>query len=187
MRITGGTLGGRKLIAPEDNRVRPTSDRARQAAFNILSHNDFGIGFSLEGARVADLFAGTGALGIEAISHGGAFCLFVDDSAESRALIRQNVEALGLTGITKIWRRDATNLGPAAAGSGGPFDLAFLDPPYRKNLIAPALTALREGWLSEKALIVAECGEDEKVETDFRVLDERTYGDTRVMFLTAPE
>jgi 16S rRNA (guanine966-N2)-methyltransferase len=102
-------------------------------------------------------------------------------------LIRQNVEALGLTGITKIWRRDATNLGPAAAGSGGPFDLAFLDPPYRKNLIAPALTALREGWLSEKALIVAECGEDEKVETDFRLLDERVYGDTRVLFLTAPE
>lgn len=79
MRITGGTLGGRKLVAPEDIRVRPTSDRARQAVFNILLHNDFGIGFSLDGARVADMFAGTGALGIEAISHGAAFCLFVDD------------------------------------------------------------------------------------------------------------
>jgi len=187
VRITGGTLGGRKLIAPEDNRVRPTSDKVRQAVFNILTHNDFGIGFSLDGARTIDLFAGTGALGLEAISHDGAFCLFVDDSAESRALIRQNVEALGLTGITKIWRRDATNLGPMAAGSGGPFELAFLDPPYRKNLIAPALKALREGWLTPNALVVAECGEDEKVETDFRLLDERIYGDTRVMFLTPPE
>ena len=188
MRITGGTLGGRKLVAPEDIRVRPTSDRARQAVFNILLHNDFGIGFSLDGARVADMFAGTGALGIEAISHGAAFCLFVDDSAESRALIRQNVEALSLTGVTKIWRRDATDLGPMAAGSGGPFDLVFLDPPYRKNLLAPALAALREGWLAENALIVAECGENEKIETgDLQVIDERVYGLSRVMILTPPE
>jgi 16S rRNA (guanine966-N2)-methyltransferase len=187
VRITGGTLGGRKLIAPEDDRVRPTSDKVRQAIFNILAHNDLGIGFSLDGARVADLFAGTGALGLEAVSRGGAFCLFVDDSAESRALIRRNVEALGLTGVTKIWRRDATGLGPAAAGSGGPFELAFLDPPYRKNAIPPALAALREGWLAPNALIVAECGEDEKVETGLRLLDERVYGDTRVMFLTPPE
>jgi len=188
VRITGGSLGGRKLIAPDDNRVRPTSDRTRQAIFNILAHNDLGIGFSLEGARTADLFAGTGALGIEAISHGAAFCLFVDDSAESRALIRQNVEALNLTGVTKIWRRDATNLGPVATGSGGPFDLVFLDPPYRKNLLPPALTALREGWLTENALIIAEAGEDEKPDfTGLRLLDERTYGDTRVSFLAAAE
>jgi 16S rRNA (guanine966-N2)-methyltransferase len=186
MRITGGTLRGRKLVAPDDARVRPTSDRARQAVFNILLHNDFGIGFSLDGARVADLFAGTGALGIEAISHGAAFCLFVDDSADSRALIRQNVEALGLTGATKIWRRDATQLGPP--GSGGPFDLVFLDPPYRKGLLEPALAALCEGWLAEKALIVAECAEDEKIEAnDFQMLDERAYGDTRITLLTAAE
>jgi 16S rRNA (guanine966-N2)-methyltransferase len=154
--------------------------------FNILAHNDFGIGFSLVGAHVADLFAGTGALGIEAISRGGAFCLFVDDSPDSRALVRQNVEALGLTGATKIWRRDATKLGPMAAGSGGPFDLVFLDPPYRKNLVPPSLAALRDGWLSERAIIVAEVGEDEKVETgDLRALDERVYGDTRVLFLAA--
>jgi 16S rRNA (guanine966-N2)-methyltransferase len=181
-------LGGRKLVSPEDARVRPTPDRARQAVFNILQHNDFGIGFSLEGVRAADLFAGTGALGIEAISHGAAFCLFVDDSADSRGLIRQNVEALGLTGVTKIWRRDATQLGPMAAGSGGPFDLVFLDPPYRKGSIPLALAALREGWLAQTALIVAECGEDEKFETiGFRTIDERTYGLARLSFLTPSE
>jgi 16S rRNA (guanine966-N2)-methyltransferase len=188
MRITGGSLRGRKLVAPEDIRVRPTSDRARQAVFNILLHNDFGIGFSLEGARVADMFAGTGALGAEAVSHGASFCLFVDDSAESRGLIRENVEALGLTGVTKIWRRDATQLGPMATGSGGPFDLVFLDPPYRKGLLAPALTALREGWLAENALIVAESGEDEEIELgDFQLIDERVYGLARLRFLTPAE
>src|SRR5579863_4411448 len=112
MRITGGTLGGRTLSSPPDDRVRPTSDKVRQAIFNVLAHNDFGVGFTLEGARIVDLFAGTGALGIEALSHGAAFALFVDDSAESRALIRTNVEALALTGVTKIWRRDATSMGP---------------------------------------------------------------------------
>jgi len=179
-------MGGRTLAAPADARVRPTSDKVRQAIFNILLHKDFGV--ALEGARVADLFAGTGALGIEAISHGAAFALFVDDAAESRALIRTNVEALGLTGVTKIWRRDATELGPMAAGSGGPFDLVFLDPPYRKNLVAPSLAALRNGgWLAERALIVVETAADETLPPtdDFRPLDEREYGDTRVSFLAA--
>ncbi|MBI3759363.1 MAG: RsmD family RNA methyltransferase, partial [Deltaproteobacteria bacterium] len=110
MRITGGALRGRNLVAPDDNRLRPTSDRVRQAIFNILLHNDLGVGFSVEGAKVIDLFAGTGALGIEAVSHGAAFALLVDDSADSRGIIRTNVEALQLTGATKIWRRDATDL-----------------------------------------------------------------------------
>lgn len=187
MRITGGTLGGRALAAPSDNRVRPTSDKVRQAIFNILAHQDFGDGFALEGARVADLFAGTGALGIEAISRGAAFVLFIEDSGESRALIHRNVEALGLTGVTKIWRRDATRLGPMAPGAGGPFELVFLDPPYRKNLIAPALAALRDGgWLAPGALIVAESAANEDaLETPpgFRTLDVRIYGETQVTFL----
>jgi 16S rRNA (guanine966-N2)-methyltransferase len=186
MRITGGKFGGRTLVAPRDARVRPTSDKVRQAIFNILLHNDFGT--ALEGARTADLFAGTGALGIEALSHGASFCLFVDDSAESRALIRENIEALALTGASKIWRRDATSLGPMVAGAGGPFDLVFLDPPYRKGLIAPALTGLRGGgWLADGALLVAEIAEDENIpSTDgFAQLDERIYGDTRVLFLRA--
>jgi 16S rRNA (guanine966-N2)-methyltransferase len=187
MRVTAGTLGGRTLIAPLDESVRPTSDKVRQAMFNILAHNDFGGGFSLADARTADLFAGTGALGIEALSRGASFCLFVDDSADSRGLIRQNVEAFGLTGVTKIWRRDATDLGPINTGSGGPFDLVFLDPPYRKELIPRALASLHDGeWLAPGAIIVAEMAEEEPIpETPgFRQLDERIYGTTRVLFLT---
>ncbi len=183
MRITGGTFRGRTLSAPPDARVRPTSDKVRQAVFNILMHNDFGRGFTLEGARVADLFAGTGALGIEALSHGAAFCLFVDDNAESRGLIRTNVEALNLTGVTKIWRRDATDLGPMAVGAGGPFELVFLDPPYRKDLVAQALASLRDGkWLSPNALAIVETAEDDIIpSTDgFELTSERVYGETRV-------
>ncbi len=186
MRVTGGDLRGRALAAPAGAATRPTSDKVRQAIFNILTHNDFGVGFALEGARVADLFAGTGAMGIEAISRGARFCLFVEDAAEARALIRENVEAFGLTGATKIWRRDATDLGPMSAGAGGPFDLVLLDPPYRKGLIGPALAALRDGkWLAANAIVVAECaaGDDIPPTDGFAILDERTYGETRVVFL----
>ena len=187
MRVTGGTFGGRALVPPPDDRVRPTSDKVRQAIFNILAHNDFGIGFALGGARVADLFAGTGALGIEALSRGAKFCLLVDDSADSRALQRRNVETLNLTGTTKIWRRDATELGPMAAGAGGPFDLVFLDPPYHKDLVPRALASLAEGgWLAPNALIVVEMAEDEPLSAPgFHVLDQRAYGDTAVHILAA--
>jgi 16S rRNA (guanine966-N2)-methyltransferase len=189
MRVTGGKLGGRRLIAPDDARVRPTSDRTRQAIFNILEHRDFGIGFTLENAAVVDLFAGTGALGIEALSRGASFCLLVDDSAESRALQRENVEALGLTGTTKIWRRDATDLGPLGAGAGGPFDLVFLDPPYRKDLVAPALKSLRDGgWLTTWALLVIETAKGESFAAEgYEQLDMRDYGETQLAFLTTPK
>jgi 16S rRNA (guanine966-N2)-methyltransferase len=186
MRITGGRFRGRPLATPEDERVRPTADRVRQAVFNILLHNDFDMGFALEGARVADLFAGTGAMGIEALSHNARFCLFVDSTADSRALLRRNVEALALTGITKIWRRDATELGPMSPGAGGPFELVFLDPPYRQNLIAPALASLRDGsWLAPHALIVAEHALDETMPPVecFSPHDTRSHGDTAVEFL----
>jgi 16S rRNA (guanine966-N2)-methyltransferase len=189
MRVTAGTFRGRNLAAPRDLRVRPTSDRARQAIFNILEHHDFGVDFTLENIAVADLFAGTGALGIEALSRGARFCLFVDDDADSRALQRENVEALGLTGVTKIWRRDATDLGPLGAGAGGPFGLVFLDPPYHKNLIPPALKSLKDGgWLAANALLVAETNADEIIEAPgFTILDERDYGETRVRILTPAE
>jgi 16S rRNA (guanine966-N2)-methyltransferase len=163
--------------------VRPTSDKVRQAIFNILAHNDFGSGFALEDARVIDVFAGTGALGLEALSRGAAYALFVDDSAESRALIRRNVEAMNLTGVTKIWRRDATEMGPLGAGAGGPFGLAFLDAPYRKGLTQQALTSLAAGgWLSPGALVVAETSAGEKVDPPqgFGLLDLRSYGETCV-------
>lgn len=187
MRITGGKLGGRRLVTPDDASVRPTSDRTRQAIFNMLRHKDFGFGFELEGAAVLDLFAGTGALGIEALSQGARWCLLVDDSADSRALQRENIEGLGLTGATRIWRRDATNLGPLGPSAGGPFNLVFLDPPYRKNLIPPALKSLKDGgWLADKALIVIESDAKEEIDiTGFKLLDERDYGETRVRFLIA--
>jgi 16S rRNA (guanine966-N2)-methyltransferase len=187
MRITGGTFRGRNLFAPADARVRPTADKVRQAIFNVLAHNDFGVGFTLEGAHVADLFAGTGAMGIEALSHGARYCLFVDDSADSRALLRKNVEALELTGATKIWRRDATLLGPMPVGSGGPFNLVFLDPPYRKELVPAAFASLADGrWLAPNALLVVETAEDEPLPSpaNYRPLDNRIYGDTRVSFWT---
>jgi 16S rRNA (guanine966-N2)-methyltransferase len=184
VRVTGGEFRGRVLAEPPDNRVRPTSDKVRQAVFNILAHNAWD--FDLDGAKVIDLFAGTGALGIEALSRGAGFVLFVDDSAESRGLIRTNVETLSLTGVTKIWRRDARDLGPMAAGAGGPFDLAFLDAPYRKALTAPALASLREGgWLRPGALVLAETGEDETLEADgFNALGRRVYGETAVHIFT---
>jgi 16S rRNA (guanine966-N2)-methyltransferase len=186
MRITGGKLGGRRLVTPDDDRVRPTSDRTRQAIFNMLQHKDFGIGFELEGATVIDLFAGTGALGIEAISQGARWCLLVDDNADSRALQRENVEALGLTGATRIWRRDATDLGPIGPAAGGPFNLVFLDPPYRKDLIPKALASLKDGgWLLPNALVVAETDAKEEIDAPgFTLVDERSYGETRVRFFT---
>jgi 16S rRNA (guanine966-N2)-methyltransferase len=188
MRITAGKFKAHALVAPGDAGVRPTSDKVRQAIFNILEHKDFGFAFTLEGARVVDLFAGTGAMGLEAVSRGARYCLFVDDAAASRALIRQNVEAFGLTGVTKIWRRDAATLGPL--DTLAPFDLAFLDPPYRKGLLALALAGLRSGgWLNAPALIVAEMAEDEDLpSTDgYAMLDDRVYGDTRVViFKSAP-
>lgn len=183
MRITGGQLRGRALVDPPDNRVRPTSDKVRQAIFNILAHNDFGTGFAFDSAKVIDVFAGTGALGVEALSRGASFCLFVEDNAESRALIRTNIEALNLTGATKIWRRDATDLGPLGAGAGGPFDLAFLDAPYRKGLTQRALASLVGGnWLAKRALVVVETSADEElpIPQGLMLLDRRSYGETAV-------
>src|SRR6516162_338949 len=156
MRIVGGRLRGRTLAAPKSQAIRPTSDRLRESLFNILAH---AYGDPVAGARILDLFAGTGALGIEAISRGAAFCLFVDDGAEARALIRQNVEALGLGGATRIFRRDATRLG--AVHPNEAFGLVFLDPPYRKGLAEKALASLRDGgWLAPEALVIVEEAED---------------------------
>ena len=139
-----------------------------------------------DGARVIDLFAGTGALGIEALSRGARFALFVDDSAEGRALVRANVEALGLGGMTRIFRRDATKLGPMPPQE--PFTLAFLDPPYGRGLGGPALVSLRDGgWLSKDALCLLEERTDAVIEipAGFSELERRIYGDTQVIILRA--
>ena len=189
MRIVGGDLKGRRLQAPEDGRVRPTSDRIREALFNVLAHADFGE-FSLQDARVLDLFAGTGALGLEALSRGGSFALFVDDDATSRGLIRTNAETLGLTGRTKIYRRDATRLGPRASSAGPAFDLVFIDPPYGKGFGERALADLLGGdWLSPHALVVLEEDKsaDVPVPPGFVELDRRSYATTQVIIMTLAE
>src|SRR5215467_8894533 len=143
MRIIGGRFGGRTLAAPKSQNIRPTADRLRESLFNILAH---GYNDPVTDARVLDLFAGTGALGLEAMSRGAAFALFIDDRAESRALIRQNVESLGLGGVTRIFRRDATRLG--SLHPNAPFGLVFLDPPYGRGLAETSLSSLHDGaWL----------------------------------------
>ncbi len=180
MRIVGGRLKGRVLSAPSSRDIRPTSERLRESIFDILEHRYPG---HIEGARVVDLFAGSGALAIEALSRGARFALLVDNRVEARALLRANVEAMGLGGVTRIWRADATRLGSAPAG--GPFALAFVDPPYGQRLAGPALASLVEGgWLEANALCVVE--ESAKAEIDapegLALVDERTYGDTRIVF-----
>jgi 16S rRNA (guanine966-N2)-methyltransferase len=181
MRIVGGRLGGRTLAGPKSQAIRPTSDRLRESLFNILAH---GHGDPVTGARVLDLFAGTGALGLEAMSRGARFALFIDDGAEARALLRQNVEALGLGGVTRIFRRDATKLG--AAHPVEPFSLAFLDPPYRRGLAERALGSLAAGgWLTPDALVVVEEAADAGLQTPdgFTATDRRRYDDTEFLFL----
>jgi 16S rRNA (guanine966-N2)-methyltransferase len=181
MRIVSGRLRGRALAAPKTQAVRPTADRLREALFNILVH---AYGDPVSGARVLDLFAGTGALGLEAISRGAAFALFVDDGAEARALLRENVQALGLAAITRIFRRDATKLGPAHPVE--PFGLVFLDPPYGKGLAEKALTSAREGgWLNNEALVVVEESADAgfKAGEGYEEIERRAYDDTEFTIL----
>jgi len=180
MRIVGGKFSGRPLVAPKGRDTRPTADRTRESLFNVLAHRG---DFSFEGARVIDLFAGSGALGLEALSRGAGFCLFVETDAEARAAIRDNIEALGLFGNTRLHRRSATTLGKKPAGVGPPFTLAFLDPPYAMDLVQPALETLKSGdWLADGASVVVEQGKDEtpvRLE-GYAELDRRSYGAAQI-------
>ena len=183
MRVVGGALRGRAIAEPASRNVRPTGDRVREALFNVLVHAH---GDRLQ-TRVMDLFAGTGALGIEALSRGAPFALFVDRSAEGRGLIRTNIEALGLGGRARISRRDATDLGPFGAGAAGnePFGLVFADPPYGQGLGERAATALvAGGWVQDDALLVLEEERDalpDAIPGWVRV-DVRLFGGTAVGF-----
>jgi 16S rRNA (guanine966-N2)-methyltransferase len=184
MRIVGGRLKGRAILSPESRSVRPTSDRARESIFNVLAHAEWAP--PIEGARVIDTFAGTGALGLEAMSRGAAFCLFVETDASARGIIRTNIESFQLFGETRIHRRSATDLGPRPAALGKPFDLVFLDPPYGYQLVPAALRQMRHGdWLTPDALAVCETGwDDAPPESEgWRLLDERAYGAARISFL----
>ena len=184
MRIVSGEFRGKILAAPPGERTRPTSDRARQAIFNILEHAPWSEG--VRNKRVMDLFAGSGALGFEALSRGAAFCLFVETDEAARGAIRENVEAMGLFGRTRVHRRDATDLGTRPGADGPAFELAFLDPPYAKGLGETALSRLMAGgWLAPGAVVVFERGVDEPPFTveGFEALDARDYGAARVHFL----
>jgi 16S rRNA (guanine966-N2)-methyltransferase len=181
MRVVAGKFRGRNLKSPKDNEIRPTADRLRESVFNILVH---GYGDPITDARVLDLFAGTGALGIEALSRGAKFALFVDDGPEARALIRENVEALGLGGMSRIFRRDAANLGEAHPNE--PFSLVFCDPPYGKGLAGRALASARSGgWLTPDAVIVVEEAASAKFAAPegYEEIERRAYDDTEFVFL----
>ena len=181
MRVVGGRLRGRNIASPASKDIRPTQDRLRESVFNILMH---AYGNPAVDARVLDLFAGTGALGIEAASRGARFTLFVDNGAEARALLRNNVEALGLGGVTKIYRRDATDLGSAHPVE--PFSLVFLDPPYRMGLADKAVASLRDGgWLADGALLVVEEAKAAAFAgpEGFEELERRAYDDKEFVFL----
>ena len=180
MRIVGGRLRGRPLAGPSSDQIRPTSDRLRESLFNILEHNYGGV----TNLRVVDLFAGTGALALEALSRGARFALLVDDGAEARALIRENVESLGLGGATRVFRRNARKLGDAPHGDR--FDLAFLDPPYARGLAEPALAALRDGgWLKPGATVIVEEAANVAVAPTrgYTLCEDRRFGDTRILIL----
>lgn len=180
MRIVGGRLRGRGLDSPRSGAIRPTSDRLRESLFNILQH---GYGLPQADTRILDLFAGTGALGLEAISRGAGHALFVDNAAEARGLVRANIEALGLTGATRILRRDATDLGKA--GTMAPFNLVFCDPPYGRGLGEAALaSAAAGGWLAADALCVLEerAGLEITLPPGFTLLDRREAGESQAVF-----
>ena len=184
MRIVAGKFKGHSLASPKDQATRPTSDRVRESLFNILEH---GVDdFEFEGARVLDLFAGTGALGLEALSRGAKYCLFIENAAAARGIIRTNVEALHLTGISKVWRRDATTLGPA--GNIEAFDLVFADPLYRQGLGERALREARDnGWIKPGGIAVLEDHGDAALDIPegYEELDRRRYSDTQVVILRA--
>ncbi|MGE0749402.1 MAG: 16S rRNA (guanine(966)-N(2))-methyltransferase RsmD [Variibacter sp.] len=180
MRIVGGRLRGRTLQAPKSQAIRPTADRLRESLFNILAHAH---GDPVSDARVLDLFAGTGALGLEALSRGASFVLFVDDGVEARALLRGNIEAMGAGGTSRVFRRDATKLGPAHPVPS--FSLVFADPPYGKGLGEAALVSAQAGgWLTADALIVVEEAKGAFAPSPgFTEIDRRAYDDTEFTFL----
>ncbi|MEO8758643.1 MAG: 16S rRNA (guanine(966)-N(2))-methyltransferase RsmD [Devosia sp.] len=182
MRIVAGKFRGKALLSPDDDSIRPTADRVRESMFNILASR---LGPSFDGLRILDLFAGTGALGLEALSRGAANVVFVDTSADARGLIRDHIEAFGAGGVAKLLRRDATALGPA--GTMGPVDLVFLDPPYGMGLGELALASLQEGgWLKPNTILVLEDSRDATITlpAGFTLDDRREYGAAALHFLT---
>jgi len=183
MRIVSGRLRGRNIATPSGRNTRPTSDQTRESLFNILSHADWSP--DLEGAVVADIFAGSGALGLEAISRGAEFCLFVETEPKARAAIRSNIEAMNLFGFTRLHRQDATKLRVAPGNLRGPFTHIFMDPPYNRGLWKPVLNQLNALELIAKTgVIILEVAAEEEIDVDgYKLLDERLWGAAKVLFL----
>ena len=174
MRIIAGRFRGRHLSTPEGADIRPTADRVRESIFDILASR---LGPNFDGLRVLDLFAGTGAMGLEALSRGASTAVFVETGAEARGLIRDNIEAMGLGGVARLLRRDATALGDS--GTMGTFDLVFVDPPYGQGLGEKVLSSAQAGgWLAPDVLIVLEESRDAELELPegFALEDRRAYG-----------
>ncbi|MFM8608795.1 MAG: 16S rRNA (guanine(966)-N(2))-methyltransferase RsmD [Hyphomicrobiales bacterium] len=184
MRIVAGRFKGRVLVTPSGMATRPTSDRLRETLFNVLAH---AYDDRVTDARVLDLFAGSGALGLEALSRGAVFAQFVEEAPAARGAIKDNIDALGVAGITKVYRRDATHLGPLPPDEA--FSLVFCDPPYGKGLAARALhSALKGGWLAPRALIIVEekIGASDVLPQGVTLLETRDYGETNLTFAEAP-
>lgn len=184
MRIISGKYKGRALIAPKGRATRPTSERTREALFNVLTHAAWAP--DIAGARVIDLFAGSGALGFEALSRDAAFCLFVETAHGARGAIRETIEAMHVQGNTRLFRRSAIALGASPASLEAPFDIAFIDPPYGKGLVPPCLKALQQGgWLNAKAVAMIETAADEVLSLPgWQILDERRVGAARISFVS---
>ena len=184
MRIVGGKHKGRALSAPRGRDTRPTSDRTREAIFNILEHGSPEL--DLEGLSIVDLFAGTGALGLEALSRGVRHATFVDRGPEALKCCRANAAALGESRNVAFLKLDASRLPPPARIVDAPCGLAFLDPPYGQDLAVPALRGLAaRGWLEDGAVCVLEVGTEEEpqVPRGYSVIDDRAYGAARILFL----
>ena len=187
MRIISGQYRGLHLADVGEGdpaaHLRPTTDRVRESMFNLLVNA--GRGDPIRGSRVLDLFAGTGSLGLEALSRGATRVAFVDDGTVARALLRKNIEKMRAMGVTDVWRRDATKLG---LNRGPGFDLIFLDPPYGMGLGEKAIAScLAGGWLAPNAMIVWEESTAPLAPAGFEMLDQRRYGDTIVTLLKAPQ
>ncbi len=185
MRIVSGRLRGRNIATPSGRNTRPTSDQTRESLFNILSHAEWAP--DLDGAIVADIFAGSGALGLEALSRGAEFCLFVETEPKARAAIRANIEKMNLFGCTRLHRQDATKLRVAPGNLRGPFTHIFMDPPYNKGLWKPVLNKLNTlGLIDERGIVILEVAAEEEVElSNFEILSDRQWGAAKVLFLKA--
>ena len=183
MRIVSGRLRGRNIATPSGHNTRPTSDQTRESIFNILKHAEWAP--PLDGAIVADIFAGSGALGLEAISRGADFCLFAETEPKARAAIRANIDKMKVSEDARLHRYDATKLKIAPGNMRGKFTHIFMDPPYNKGLWKPVLSRIiYQDILAEGGVIILEESIDAEIEPrGFEILADKTWGAARVLFL----